>query len=200
MLIRDSVSQERWAAGESSEQKLARAQRLLAEEIESNTVTVRDDAGFDTSNILAQMGRPMTCQEVIDKLKKCSNRLYFERSKSDPTKWGVYVLDPKGSVHVNDRGEVLCLIHVCGMEAGIMPEFSIIHKTVKRVPDPDAIGANTGRELKWKEIETFADETRGWRTVLLRLLRSGIVNQLDIETHFGWVPSRDSQKWHDAIT
>lgn len=184
MLIRDASNERRWIEGKAREQALARNQRLLNEEIESNTITVKDDAGFDTSDILAQMGRPLTCQQVIEKLKLCNSRLVFERSISCPELYGVYLLSGGKKTHI------------CGMEAGVMPEFSVIHKKTKRVPDPDAIGKDTGRELQWKTIETFADETRGWRTVLLRLLRAGIIQKVDIERNFGWTPSRTSENWH----
>src|SRR5205823_348001 len=95
------------------------------------------------------------------------------------------------------RNEVMTIRHICGMESGIMPEFSVLHKTKTRLPDQELFGAKTAtREVAWKDVETFASETRGWRTVLIRLLHAGLINRLQIERYFGWQPSHESAKWH----
>lgn len=195
MLGLDEARQLEWARQEKRDKIAEVRARALAEDIESNQVTVEPDGGVDISDAMAQMGRPMTSEQVIAKLKLCNSKLYFERAKSDPSKIGVYLLDPKGTVYVNPQGDVLVLKHICGMEAGVMPEFTVIHKTTKRVTNPELLGQNVGRDVPWKIIETYADQTRGWRTVLVRLLHAGLITRGDVDKHFGWVPSRDSERW-----
>ncbi len=197
MLSKDEALQRRWWTEEAKESATDKRQRQLAEELHNHQVTVEPDAGYDISNMLMQIGRPMGSQQVIEKLKKCNSSLYFEVSKSDPSKIGIYLLDPGGVVYVNPRGEVLTLKHICGMESGIMPEFSVIHKTQTKVANQELFGRTEAtREVAWKKVDTFLSETRGWRTVLVRLLHAGLITRLNVEQHFGWTPSRESQRWH----
>lgn len=207
MLGVDGETLERWRINSQRESAVERRQRILAHDIQSNTVSVQDDNGRDTSNLLAQLGKPMNAWEVMRKLKKCNARLHFEYSKSDPRKIGIYVRQTER----NDAGtEIETARHICGMEAGIMPEFSVLHKKRKQVANPDIFAPFTDNPkdprnridrdaVKWKEIDTFADETRGWRTVLVRLLHQRLITEADVTKHFGWTPSKDSRKWHDGI-
>jgi hypothetical protein len=198
MLGLDELDQQRWRREEAKESQIERRRRMLAEELKNHAVTVAPDDGHDISNLLAQIGRPLTCQQVTEKLKKCNSRLYFEISKSDSTKVGVYLQDETGTVYVNPRGEVLTLKHICGMESGIMPEFSVIHKTRTKVANQDLFGRKEAiREVPWKMVDTFWTETRGWRTVLVRLLHAGLITRWQVEKHFGWIPTRASQRWYD---
>lgn len=190
----DTEAQGRWRVQETLGGAIERRQRTLLHHIQSNTVTVEDDEGRDTSSVLAQMGRPMTCQAVMAKLKKCNALLRFEQSISDKSKMGVYIVDDSGTYKINDQ-KVKFLF---GMEFGILPEFSVIHKKTMRVPKAELLGSTKPtREVEWDRISTFADETRGWRTVLARLLHQGFISQLDVERHFGWTPSHDSKRWHE---
>jgi hypothetical protein len=198
MLAKDSDLQDRWRQQQKRESDAERRQRQLADELQNHAVTVADDAGHDISNLMAQLGKPLSSQQIIEKLTKCNPRLYFEVSPSDATKVGIYLVDPTGKVYVNPRGEVLTLKHICGMESGISPEFTVIHKTTTKVANQELFGRKEAtREVPWKQVETYYDQTRGWRTVLIRLLHAGLINSGDVEKHFGWTPSRDSQRWAD---
>lgn len=201
MLVKDQnkISEHlRAAKREAADEK---HRRNLIEDMRSNSVTVESDAGRDVTVPEAQFGRAMSAETVISKLKRMNTRLYFERSNADPTKYGVYLTDPEGRTHTNPQGEVMNLVHVCGMEAGINPEFSILHKATKKMPNPDLIGnQKPTREVDWVEVETVTGETRGWRTVLVRLLHNGFITEGDVEKHFGWNPSRPSAKWQAQTT
>lgn len=189
MLGVDEQAQKRWRAESRKESQRETLRRNLEHDIETNTISVQADNGHDVSNALEQMGRPMTRQQFIDKLILCNRRLVFEEARADPTKWGVYVQTdgPEGK------------LFICGMEAGIMPEMSILHKTVIKKPNPDLIGnTNPTRDIDWIDIETFAGETRGWRTVLARLLHARLITESDVTKHFGWTPHRPSEKWYNA--
>src|SRR5262249_19684755 len=124
--------------------------------------------------------------------------LIFEKSIRFPELTGVYVeRTERNAAGGWDKRKV----HLFGMESGIMPEFSVLHKTTKHVPNPELIGATGGKQIpremvKWQEVPTFSAETRGWRTVLIRLLKAQLINRSDVEKHFGWSPSQDSEKWH----
>jgi len=198
MLGKDEELQKRWWTEEAKESATEKRQRQLAEELEKHQITVEADAGYDISNMMAQIGRPLSAQVVMEKLKKCNSRLYFEVSPWDKSKIGVYLQDPSGTVYMNPRGEVLTIKHICGMESGIMPEFTVIHKTKTKVANDELFGKEEAtRDVPWKQVETYLDQTRGWRTVLVRLLHGGFINRVDVEEHFGWTPSRESQRWYD---
>ena len=195
MLVLDTSSQQNWQKAAKVEANAAARHEALAQEIWSNSITVEDDAGRDTSNLLAQMGRPMASQEVERKLKLINPALIFERSLQDPTKVGLYIMkDERNAANSWEKRK----ISLCGMEAGVMPEFSVLHKAKKRVANPELFGKDAPtREIDWTHVDTFTAETRGWRTVLVRLLHLGLITRLNVETHFGWQPSQDSRKWSE---
>src|SRR5215469_4318351 len=153
MLTKDTQKIQDHVKAERRERALEQQRRNLIDDIQSNTITVEADAGRDVTSIEAQMGRPMTAEAIMSKLKRICPRLYFEVSKADPSKIGVYLQVPEGRVYVNPQGEVMNLIHLCGMESGISPEFSIIHKGKKRIPNPELIGnKEPTREVKGLEV------------------------------------------------
>lgn len=194
MLVLDSNVQEAWRSARTKEASHELRRKSLEQEIRSNTITVDPDAGRDVSNLLAQMGRPMSCQQVIDRLKLCNSNLIFERSNADGTKMGVYIMrDEK----LPTGGFAKRKVFLFGMESGYMPEFSVMHKTKKMVANPELFGKQTPtRDIDWLSINTFADETRGWRTVLVRLLHQKLITEYEIRKFFGWNPSHESAKWH----
>lgn len=196
MLILDTPAQERLSRSGARENTQAQRTRALAREIESNTLSVSTDAGHDTSLLLEQMGRPLTSVEVQRRLHLCNPRLIFERCIRYPELTGVYIEKDERNAA---GGWTKRKIHLLGMESGILPEFSVKHQTTKRVPNPEVIaggGARVDREaVKWLEVPTFAGETRGWRTVLIRLLHLELITRSDVDKHFGWTPSRESQRW-----
>lgn len=194
MLVLDTSGQERWRDAAKGESRLESRRNALDQEIRSNTITVDADAGRDVSNLLAQMGRPLSCQQVTDRLKLCNPNLVFELSRADATKMGVYVMrDEKLPTGGYEKKRVFLF----GMESGFMPEFSVLHKGKAHLPNPELLGrTEKTREVDWLAVDTFTSETRGWRTVLVRLLHQNLVTSYEIEKYFGWTPSKDSQKWH----
>lgn len=147
-----------------------------------------DAAGVDVTNSGARMGRSMTAWTFTEKLQKIAPFLYFERSNSDPSKTGIYVRAHRRDVSLY-KGD---LQFICGMESGIMPEFSIIEAEAKLVPDPNAKG---GRRMEYG----MAREVRGWRTVLARLLKNQILTAGQIEKYFQISLGRDSAKWQQLL-
>ena len=183
MLGLDEAKQLIWRQNENREGSQERRQRALEQELRNHAITVEPDCGRDISNVLAQMGRPLTCEQVKERLKKCNYRFHFEVANADHTKTGIYLLPEKK--------------FICGMESGVMPEFTVIHKAKTKVANPDLLGKDVKREVPWKEVDTYVDQTRGWRTVLARLLHAKLITRSDVETYFGWNPSVESKRWHD---
>lgn len=152
--------------------------RNLRQKIERERITTAPDGGRPVTSIEAQLGRPMTSQQVSQKLSRLNSNLHFERSLSDPTKMGIYLL-----------GETKRFI--CGMEFGFMPEFSVRHSEQIEVPSPSLDGTK-------EKVDRIVRETRGWRTVLARLVRAGIIRLAEAEKAFAF--SRDSKNWKELTT
>jgi hypothetical protein len=210
-LVLDTEDRARHRVNDSMQRSLEARKRALKEELDSNSITVAPDDGVNVANLLAQMGNPLASEEVQRRLKKCNSALHFIRSPQFPELTGVYLILDEWE-HDGSSGFRKKLRHLFGMESGIMPEFTVRHVTKKKVPNPELLGQGghferggkfvttdtPKREVDWVEVETYAGETRGWRTVLVRLLHMGLIGRADVEQYFGWTPSRPSAYWHNA--
>lgn len=184
MLVLDSDGQLRHAKGETKESHQERRSRQLSDHIKNNEATVAADCGRPSDSLEAQLGKPLSGQEVRRRLLLCNPRLVFERSINFPELTGIYI-------RVADKK-----VHICGMETGWMPEFTVKHKKKIRVPDNDIFGtAKPVSEANWKEIYTVSDITRGWRAVLDMLLEAKLITYSDVDRLFGMRPSMESQYW-----
>lgn len=163
--------------------------RAMLQQRENDAFTVASDGGIDTTNIMAQMGRPLASTEVISRLRRMNANLVFEISMSDSSKYGIYAMelraDPVTGLFGNRKR------FICGMESGYQPEFSVRHYREKEVPDATAIG-------HWRKEKIFTRETRGWRTVLMRLLKERLISEAQIQRYFD-SPSRPSRNWQALI-
>lgn len=125
------------------------------------------DAGRDMTNREAQAGIVLEAYRIEHRLRRLNSSLWFQRSNADPEKMGVY--------HRREDGELQFL---CGMEAGMNPEFTVT------VNDEDG---------------KFQKMVPGWRRVLMRLIRAKLITEPGAYTQFG-PPSRDSERWMNFTT
>jgi hypothetical protein len=153
--------------------------QAISEKVKQMEATVQEDDGVSVTNSLAQTGRAMTSSEVILRLKKMNRSLWFEPSILSPSVMGIYVI-------LGDEKKF-----ICGMERGWMPEFSIRHTKDEEVPDGSG---------GWRKVATFQRETRGWRTVLARLLRDRLISMPQIDKFFNPLGGRSSQNWQTLTT
>lgn len=149
----------------------------LQQQYERDFITTAPDGDRTVTSLEAQLGKPMTSQQVIERLKRINSRLHFEISLADPTKMGIYLVGPSKQF-------------ICGMERGFMPEFSVRHSEEIEMPSPDLDGTK-------KKVKRITRETRGWRTVLLRLMKARIITISDVYAHFAL--SRDSKNWKEQV-
>lgn len=63
---------------------------------------------------------------------------------------------------------------ICWMDTGYQPEFSIVHFN--------------------KDMQPIREQ-RGWRTVLLRLIKAGALSEEQVEKEFGFPSSPQQAKW-----
>lgn len=106
------------------------------------------DGDLDPTNEQQMLGKSYTAEQVMRKLEKLNRRLHFERSNAFPHLIGIYIEHPKG--------EYKGMMHLMGMEAGIVPQYSV------RKPDPEG--------------KRMLIEKRGWMKLLVDLSKMGVIN------------------------
>jgi hypothetical protein len=158
--------------------------------------------GVDYSNIMQQMGQPMSASEVERRLQRINANLRFETNWRDATKKACYYLQ-------GDTKEF-----ICAYENGTMPEHSIMRVVEEEIPDPDFFLGRTPIErdklpahekvedpdsplgfsyefdptskrqgFKY-QLKGFGEDRRGWRTLLLRLIVRKLITVEQAERMF----------------
>ncbi len=142
-------------------------QKALQQEYKSNedSATASDGAIDDVTDYEKVVGMPLSGPRIITRLRRLNHNLWFEPSKADSSKTGVYVIKNIMGVQTTE--------FICGMETEINPEFSV--RILDHQGKPKGIIA-------------------GWRRLLMRLIRQGLVSEPRAFALFG-PPSRDSENW-----
>jgi len=156
----------------------------------NNADTFADDGTRPTTDIFAQMGRALTRLEVEKRLRQCNPNFLFEISKADPSKSGVYVVEPMPDDLGVMRNQKRFLV---GMESGVSPEFSVRHVVPERIPHPEISGEFITRSK-------FVGETRGWRTVVARLIRLRRIRKESAESAFNLNQGMESKNFQQLTT
>lgn len=153
-----------------------------------DSYTVAPDGNFDTTDNESQLGRPMTSDDVKRRLGKLNKNLHYEVSSADTSKLGIYVIENRpDSLGVMQKGKRF----VVGMQNGWMPEFSIRHYVNENVPNASG---------EWEVQKKFTKETRGWRTVLARLIKEKLITRAKADAYFAVNAGRSSRNWQAQIS
>jgi hypothetical protein len=152
---------------------------------DNNFVTHAPDGNRPTTTLEAQMGRPLNRLQFEQRLKLCNSNLFTETSTAFPDKAGIYtVMDLPDELGVLRKQKKF----VTGIMNGFMPEFSVRHVEYEDVPNPASPGEMTRREK-------FIGETRGWRTAVATLLRSGLLTYESVQKNFETQKGQESRNW-----
>ncbi len=146
----------------------------VAEKIRREESTVAYDGATPLTDHEAMRGREMHIESIERLLLKMNPNLAFRMSKADPTKKGVYFIDPLNPVVFDPEvpGRF-----ICGMDSGYdehrrkrpIPEHSMITTKVELIPDPTIKGHT-------RAVDTFDKEIRrGWLTILARLIHERLI-------------------------
>jgi hypothetical protein len=92
------------------------------------------------------------------------------------------------------------LHYVCAMERGLMPEFSILNFVEEEYFDAQTqvTPEGTGMAKTRVKIDEHNPETRGWRTVIMHLIKERLISREGAERLFG-LPSHDSRNWQGHL-
>lgn len=181
MILREHVKDDRARVtagipGLSSEKRRAITDEALLKVYQSSlqaeyrrneeSALAKDGSIANTMDWEQVVGIPLTGARLVTRLKKLNNSLWFEPSKADSSKTGIYIMknDFKGGLEKE---------YLVGIETEWNPEFTL------RVTD---------KEGKAKGI------VPGWRRALSRLIRAKLVNEPAAFKLFG-PPSRESENW-----
>jgi hypothetical protein len=157
-------------------------QQALSNEANQNAAdSIRVDNGRPRTELDASIGIPITAETFMRRLLQLNSSFWFERANADKEKIGIYRL-----VEVSDtfpEGKQFLM----GFHDGVMPEFFLQENEDDRVM---TIGGQT--EVHYGGCKRILRQ--GYRTILQRLVRSGMINLTAAETLFG-PPSYDSAYW-----
>ena len=165
---------------EGREDSIAR----LKDERQRNDVLLTPDGDFDTTNMEAQEGRKLHRSEVVRRILKLNSSLWYEQSINYPDQGGLYIKDM--TVHGFNKRMVSSMPH------GWIPEFSVPLTVPSVVPSLDLAPV-------WDAIRQVDSQIPGWRTVLIRLLKGGLITAGGVEQEFQITRGRSSQKWQQAV-
>lgn len=196
-LITNDIQKGKIAQGRA----LDRKQQELIEHVQqemSHTVFL-DDKLIDPTNSIKQLGKPFTSQEFEKRLSTIlpSNCTFID-NPYNPTKRAVIRTLPEGKTET-----------LVPYERGWTPEHSVMQLVEKEIADVDVLSRrkaisradlpkseyvrgegfvfdDTVTRPGFRKIKQVGREiTRGWRTVLLKLVIQNIITLTDVERVFG---------------
>lgn len=178
MLTRGGEQVHRDAAYESQAAYDARLSAWASQELETSSLL---DSPDDPTHIERQLGVSLWPGELEAMLQTLDAGLRIQRNPRNPSK-AVVVW-----VHRTDDGVKAEELFPC--EWGLMPEYSIMARRTVEVPflghaaEPDT--------PLLAEAEAVGEElTRGWRSVLARLVLKRILTPTQVENTFGSSPRK----------
>ena len=180
MLIKDEVVQSRHARLDPVMKHRAEVDKYVEKQLE--TAEVLGDAEKDPTVFERQLGEKLDYIVFEDKLQKLNPRLQFLTFPLNPTKRVCFV---------TRAGEPYSLC-VYDIAPGPMPEYSVLERRAEetydlgirtiRKEDFDKDGNWLGKKIVYR---TGRELRRGWRTVLLYLLKEGELTLAQVENTFG---------------
>lgn len=157
----------------------------------SSTDTVAKDGDLDVTNFQQRLGRTYMGEDLRRILYRLNPNLIFERSIAIPTRTNIYIMedvkDPITWAWSAKRKQV------CAMETYLNPEYSVVMPRSETVPSDPEGGT--------KNLLRYGTEIRGWRTVLFRLYKKGLLTEPQIERTFKISESNGQSKhWQDKMS
>ena len=156
-------------------------QALNADANKKAADSVRVDNGRPRTELDASIGIPITAETFMRRLLQLNSSFWFERANADKEKIGIYRLVETSETFPEGKQFLM------GFHDGIMPEFFLQEKDEDRVMN---VGGQT--EVHYGGCKRIIRQ--GYRTILQRLVRAGMINLTAAETLFGQ-PSYDSAYW-----
>lgn len=160
------------------EHTLYQQRKHLLEQLERDASAIEDDNSADVTSPEQQLGNSLSFSYIKKRLMKCNPNFHFERSINKPDRYCLYLLG-------GGRKDF-----VMAMEAGYSPERSVRAVREEELPDPNNPEGTITHRVPYKEA------TRGWRTVLARLIRKRLITVEQARRYFPINKGHNSRNWH----
>lgn len=188
MLIIDSPTAKRqqfWKRVEKTRELTSSALAHQGREVARNLPV----DGFDPTKVHHQMGRAMSWREFVARIKRLNNALQIQDSPSAPDK--VAALLYPVVVQTETGGTENKLQFLCAFDKAVLPEHTVLMPVYERAWDSEK--KDFVRTLKTTKF------TRGWREVLVRMLRAGLVRKADVDVVFPENLSGVRKSWYEQL-
>ena len=167
---------------ECRERTREKQRAAIAEAEIKREAAVAPDASFrPTTSWDAQRGLTLHSSELIRRLSILNPSLWFERHPYISSVMAIYVRGEEGKKFI------------CGFEAEYSPEFEV------RLYHEEETAVGWGDDIHLETVKVCDGTIRGWRTVLSRLIKAGLITQPGAERMFG-APTHESRFWKLAIS
>lgn len=176
--VRSSLSPEKRYTLDREGYKKEYQKALEGDANDKAKASVRVDNGRPRNEWDASIGIPITAETFMRRLLQLNSSFWFERANADKEKIGIYrIVEPDLNY---PEGKAF----ICGFHDGIMPEFFLQETEEDRVMNDGSVFAGGCKRII----------RQGYRTILQRLVRAGMINLTAAEALFG-PPSYDSAHW-----
>lgn len=185
------LSPQERAAGERTEKARAEDRARQVEDIRRESDLLKPDAGRDVTDPEQQAGRILPRSLVMQRLRKLNPALLYEQARKFPDRGGIYYA---GYLEDRTTGRVeYGRWFICGIPHERVREFDLRITTPRMIPD-------TSIALHSQTIQGVEGRERGWRSILLELVRAGLIplDRADLAFHITGGPS--SKNWQTAMS
>jgi hypothetical protein len=190
MIRRHIVSPEQRSAGARQDAAAQGQKDRLRAEIRKHASYVAPDGDADITEPEIQAGRPLHRSEVMRRLRRLNPDLRYEQALADPAKGGIYVVENRIDPLT---GKSPWKRFICGIPHEQVTEFHIPCTIEARIPDPDFPAQQI-------IVQKLTGAIPGWRAVLLKLLKEGLVSPAGIDREFHITQGRSSRRWKEAVS
>lgn len=188
-VIRKILSPETVRAADRLLEKRHESRQHQKQERKRNAGLLAPDGAVDVANAEAQAGRSMLRADFVRRLMKLNPDLRYHRSFFYPEQGGIYMV---GYRRDNLRGTTeYGEWFICGLPDKVIPEFSVVLTKPTIIPSM--------ADPVWEKVNQVDGMSRGWRSVLLKLLQEGLLSPAQIDKEFQISKGRSSQKWQSAL-
>ena len=184
MLIYDTPAQERQRLGKVVEKTRAITASGLAHQ-DAQVARNNPVDGFDPTVVEHQMGKPLWWKELVSRIQKMNTSVMFEDSPSAPDTT-IALLYPL-QVDTETGGKEMKKQFLCAFEKQVLPEFTVLRPVYEWAWDAE--------KKDFQKVLKTTKFIRGWREVLVMMLTTGLVTQMDLDLLFP--VSRIRKSWHD---
>ena len=177
-------------AGENQEQQRAEMRARIEREIRTHASLLRPDGSADVTDPEQQAGRRLPRRMVIQRIQKMNPNLVYEQATNYPDRGGIYFNGARENIVTGEMEQGHWFI--CGIPHDMVNEFDLRYAVPDTIVDPTVA-------FHEQHIQKADQRDRGWRSVLLVLVKNGLIELARAEELFHIGQGRSSRNWQEAV-